>query len=66
MNWAALLRVHDAGPGFLPHVALPTDLLAESGRDLVLVQEFCSELRVEISSRSGTWVTAVWDAMGTR
>ncbi|MFN2450048.1 MAG: ATP-binding protein [Candidatus Baltobacteraceae bacterium] len=56
----AFLRVYDSGPGFLPHVAVPADLFSESGRGLFLAQEFCSELLVEISSKAGTCVSAVF------
>ncbi|HEV3153196.1 MAG TPA: ATP-binding protein [Candidatus Baltobacteraceae bacterium] len=56
----AFLRVYDCGPGFLMHLAVPTDLFAESGRGLFLANEFCSELKVETSSRTGTCVSAVF------
>ena len=56
----ALLHVYDHGPGFMLQVAMPTDLFAESGRGLFLAQEFCSELKVEISSKAGTCVSAVF------
>jgi anti-sigma regulatory factor (Ser/Thr protein kinase) len=61
LDGRALLHVRDEGPGFLPHPSVPTDLFAESGRGLVLVQEFCTELRVQISSLGGTCVTAVFE-----
>ncbi len=56
----AFLRVYDRGPGFLMHLAVPADLFAESGRGLCLAHEFCSELKVEMSSRLGTCVSAVF------
>lgn len=55
----AFLRVRDCGPGFIPHIAVPADLFAETGRGLFLAQQFCTELKVEISSRAGTCVSAV-------
>jgi len=56
----AFLRVFDRGPGFLLHLSVPTDLFAESGRGLFLANEFCSELKVETSSKAGTCVSAVF------
>lgn len=56
----AFLRVCDRGPGFVPHITVPTDLLAEGGRGLLLVQHFCNELKVEISNKAGTCVSAVF------
>lgn len=55
----AFLHVRDCGPGFVPRITVPTDLFAETGRGLSLAHQFCSELRVEISSREGTCVSAV-------
>jgi anti-sigma regulatory factor (Ser/Thr protein kinase) len=56
----AFLRVYDRGPGFLLRLAVPTDLFAENGRGLFLAHEFCSELKVETSSKAGTCVSAVF------
>lgn len=56
----AFLRVWDCGPGFVPRVAIPTDLFCESGRGLFLAQQFCSELKVEIGTKAGTCVSAVF------
>lgn len=56
----AFLRVYDCGPGFLPHIAVPTDLYSETGRGLFLAQQFCSELKVEIGTKHGTCVSAVF------
>ncbi len=62
----AFLRVYDCGPGFLPHIAVPTDLYSESGRGLFLALQFCSELKVEIGTKHGTCVIAVFALISTQ
>lgn len=57
----AVLRVYDGGAGFLLRLSVPSDSFAESGRGLFLAHEFCSELKVETSSRGGTCVSAIFD-----
>lgn len=53
-----LLRMRDYGPGFTLRVALPQDLLSESGRGLYLVTSLSDGLRAVSHFEGGTEVSA--------
>jgi anti-sigma regulatory factor (Ser/Thr protein kinase) len=56
-NGRAALSVHDEGPGFVPKITPPRDMMSESGRGLFIVARLASDLRVDDIANDGTRVS---------